>query len=640
MSEKLPEEKDGLLELFKKLWLPLAGFIGAVTLAYNFYKLWLGDQSTVTYFFAGGGLIVLVIALGWIGFSTRTIDRALNFPHGATYRETNLRFSLPHRRAAWVGLGVLTLLAVSGIILLIQYRQSQEKFLAVQEQKLIVVIAAFEGPEEVYGLRNEIIESLNAEFASDENIEIIPVDDVITLTQGSDYARRLGENLLADVVIWGWYRPTENPNITIHIENLSPEQLLPLQESETMQPVVILADLKSFSFQQQAGQETSALISFLSGYIDFRDEDYKSAIESFDRALANLSAEPWFFGEKQSEIHYYRGNANILLGDFQSAIQDFDQAIQINPQFEWAYNTRGIAYGFLGEYQRAIQDFDQAIQINPQYEWAYNNRGIAYSGLGNYQRAIQDLDHAIQINSKFAVGYSSRGFLYARLGNYQRAIQDFDQAIQINPQLADAYYNRGYVYSDLGDYQRAIQDYDQTIQINPQLAWAYNNRGLAYFNLGSYQPAIQDFDQAIQINPKFAEPYNMRGLAYYNLGDYQRAIQDFDQSIQINPQLADAYNNRGFAYFNLINTQPAIHDFDQAIQINPKFAEAYNNRGCVYGYLGEYQRAIQDFDQAIQIDPKLAVAYKNRGIAYQKLGKATEAEADFKKYEELTGQKP
>ena len=38
----------------------------------------------------------------------------------------------------------------------------------------------------------------------------------------------------------------------------------------------------------------------------------------------------------------------------------------------------GAAYNDLGEHQRAIQDFDQAISLNPQDALAYNNRGIAY----------------------------------------------------------------------------------------------------------------------------------------------------------------------------------------------------------------------------------------------------------------------
>jgi hypothetical protein len=55
MPDKEADEKDGLLELIKKLWLPVAGFLGAVTLAYNFYQLWLGDQAMATWRLAGAG---------------------------------------------------------------------------------------------------------------------------------------------------------------------------------------------------------------------------------------------------------------------------------------------------------------------------------------------------------------------------------------------------------------------------------------------------------------------------------------------------------------------------------------------------------------------------------------------------------
>ena len=74
MPDKPPDDKDSLLELLKKLWLPVAGFIGAVTLAYNFYQLWSGDQTTITYIIGGAGLLVLVIALGWVGFKTKTVE--------------------------------------------------------------------------------------------------------------------------------------------------------------------------------------------------------------------------------------------------------------------------------------------------------------------------------------------------------------------------------------------------------------------------------------------------------------------------------------------------------------------------------------------------------------------------------------
>ena len=47
----------------------------------------------------------------------------------------------------------------------------------------------------------------------------------------------------------------------------------------------------------------------------------------------------------------------------------------------YAYNVRGLTYGGLGEHQRAIEDFDKAIQMYPDYAALYGNRGRAYQAL-------------------------------------------------------------------------------------------------------------------------------------------------------------------------------------------------------------------------------------------------------------------
>ena len=57
-----------------------------------------------------------------------------------------------------------------------------------------------------------------------------------------------------------------------------------------------------------------------------------------------------------------------------SAIDDYDEAIRLDPQFASAYYNRGLAYQRLGQSERAIKDFNEAIRLNPQYAAAYNNR--------------------------------------------------------------------------------------------------------------------------------------------------------------------------------------------------------------------------------------------------------------------------
>ena len=61
-----------------------------------------------------------------------------------------------------------------------------------------------------------------------------------------------------------------------------------------------------------------------------------------------------------------------------------------------AFHNRAVAYYAKGEHDRAIQDYDQAIQLNPTLVDAFNNRGLAYYAKGQHDRAIQDYDQADQ----------------------------------------------------------------------------------------------------------------------------------------------------------------------------------------------------------------------------------------------------
>ena len=103
-------------------------------------------------------------------------------------------------------------------------------------------------------------------------------------------------------------------------------------------------------------------------------------------------------GLSEAEKHYIDGVGLYEEGRLEEAIAEYDQAIELDPQYALAYTNRGNAYAGLGQLQRAIQDFDEAIRLDPQDAGAYSNRGGAYVDLGQPQRAIEDLDEAIQLD--------------------------------------------------------------------------------------------------------------------------------------------------------------------------------------------------------------------------------------------------
>ncbi len=100
-----------------------------------------------------------------------------------------------------------------------------------------------------------------------------------------------------------------------------------------------------------------------------------------------------------------------------------------------AYNNRGIAYSNLGDHARAIQEFDQALRLDPSLSFAFSNRGIAYSELGKYRRAFEDYDQALRLDPTLVHTRNNRGNAYASIGDYARAIADYDEALRLDPDL-------------------------------------------------------------------------------------------------------------------------------------------------------------------------------------------------------------
>lgn len=97
---------------------------------------------------------------------------------------------------------------------------------------------------------------------------------------------------------------------------------------------------------------------------------------------------------------FYRGRALAARNQFDQAIQDFDQAIRLDPAFPDAFNFRGVAWAGEGQFERAIADFDQAIHLDANYAEAIYNRGLAAQNLGRPDEAARYFEQAKQVGPR------------------------------------------------------------------------------------------------------------------------------------------------------------------------------------------------------------------------------------------------
>lgn len=165
------------------------------------------------------------------------------------------------------------------------------------------------------------------------------------------------------------------------------------------------------------------------------------------------------------------------------------------------------------QYSLAIVEYNQAIQMQPDFVDAYNNRAMAQLKLRKYTEAIADANEVIKLNPsnnrELIKAYFNRAFAYTKQHNREAAIADYNQVLKLDPQDSSAYAYRGDLKSESGDTQGAIDDYNLAIKNNPNHAYAYFNRAIIrYENLKDKPGAIQDFEVAAQIFSDSGDMYS------------------------------------------------------------------------------------------------------------------------------------
>lgn len=193
--------------------------------------------------------------------------------------------------------------------------------------------------------------------------------------------------------------------------------------------------------------------------------------------------------EEHAYNYYSRGLEYCVKGEFTKAESQFKKALELDkfnyfPQFaletladfnsgiinkEYTiYFLNGVRYAEDFDYQRAIEEFKEAVKINPNYAKAYNCIGNGYQSLRNSQEAISYYKKAVQIDPNYVKAYNNLGGEYFSLKQYQEAIACVEKALQMNPNDAQNYYNLGLAYSFLEKPQQARENLQKAKDIYQQ----------------------------------------------------------------------------------------------------------------------------------------------------------------------------
>jgi len=173
---------------------------------------------------------------------------------------------------------------------------------------------------------------------------------------------------------------------------------------------------------------------------------------------------------QNSAARYKIGVSYYGEGKIQQAFVEFQHAYELNQQNKETVYAIGIIYLLdFDEIQKAIDFFQRAVKIDPDYSDAYNNLGYAHAKMGNFDAAIPFYRKAVS-NLFYATpekAFVNMGKAYYRVGRYDEAAVAYKEAIKRAPNFDLPYMGLALCYNATGKYGDASASLSRAIVMNP-----------------------------------------------------------------------------------------------------------------------------------------------------------------------------
>ncbi|KAJ4708516.1 Cell division cycle 27 B-like protein [Melia azedarach] len=199
----------------------------------------------------------------------------------------------------------------------------------------------------------------------------------------------------------------------------------------------------------------------------------------------------------------------------------------------------GNCYSLQKDHETALKNFQRAVQLNPRFAYGHTLCGHEYVALEDFENGIRSYQSALRVDTRHYNSWYGLGMVFLRQEKFKFSEHHFRMAFQINPRSS-------VIMSYLGTALHALKRSEEAIEMMEKAILADKKNPLPMYQKANILVSLENFDEALEVleelkeyAPRESSVYALMGKIYKRRNMHEKAMLHFGLALDLKPSATD-----------------------------------------------------------------------------------------------------